>query len=115
MSSWILLVRAIHAAGGEAPRRQLDYAVESAELTVTNALQEARRRGLVESDHRGCKSSIWRLTELGRAFCEGRAEARKYMGTGTRGGRPRIVIAATWLSSLPQGIRIEEVQPDRAA
>lgn len=100
MSAWKLIVKRLHAHGGEGKRHQFDRADPNA----ARGILEAKRLGLVKSNGLGGRGTAWTLTELGRAYCEGRAEARSGPYTN---GRPKVVIALTWLASLPQDIRLK--------
>lgn len=99
MSAWRVLVKRLHAIGGSGTRDEFD---DPALPYGTRAwgLSDAKRLGLIvhNGKRQGC---IWYLTDLGRAFCEGRAEVRKVV-TPSIGNRPRIYIGASWLSQLEQ-------------
>jgi hypothetical protein len=99
MSQWRIDLQRLYALGGSATTPEIDDA--SAE-NPTNALYKAKEMGLVEGGGRRGQSApaTWTLTKLGRDLIEGRVTPYN-----KRDGRKKR-FAATWLSSLPQGIRI---------
>ena len=107
MSGWRELVKSLHAIGGEGSRMQFDKL--SSESGSNSAIERAKELRLVERVGGGC-ASRWRLTALGRGYCEGTVEVRPSLGAKT-GGRAPAVVGATWLASLPRDIRIEQKEP----
>jgi hypothetical protein len=95
VAAWRILVKRLYAIGGEGTRDAFED-VTVGLTTTQDALRVARAHGLavpVSDRHRPRgTSATWRLTELGRAYCEGRAVERKadLAGTG-RAGRICIV------------------------
>lgn len=100
MSSWRLLARALNDLGGEATSAQLELKIGGA-FAVGGALVQLRQLGLAERvgnwRGRGVRCT-WRLTQRGVDWCEGR------LTTAGRKGGMRFI--ATWLASLPRGLRI---------
>ena len=69
MSAWRLVVRELYERGPLASRQFVGVP------DAHSALRRARQLGLVESPGRGGARGYkpWAITELGRAYCEGRA------------------------------------------
>jgi hypothetical protein len=109
MSIWRIAVKALHEIGGEADTAAV------ADFTLSdpyNGLRIAKEFGLVEQTAGGRGGSRrlakWRITAKGTALCEGRLGAYQL-----EHGRWRF--AATWLASLPRGIRIPQQETPCAA
>jgi hypothetical protein len=101
MSAWRLAVRTLYEIG---PSTSLRVDVYAGGVDVKNALTQAAKLGLVHSPGRN-GSGVWSLTQLGVDWCEGRAV--ELLAPRTRGSvGQRMRFAATWLSSLPRGIRL---------
>jgi hypothetical protein len=101
MSQWRLDVRKLYELGGEAPTSAID---EVRAVTATRGLQRAKLLGLVDGGGKQGgtrKNATWRLTPLGRAFAENRVEPAGHFHCGIK-----TWFKPTWLSSLPQGVRI---------
>lgn len=100
MSHWKLAAAAVYALGGTATTRDVELAGVD-----PHGLYAARRLGLVEHSEWRWIDCQWWLTPLGIDWCEGRVALAPAPFTG-RTGRPPMRFVATWLSSLPRGIRI---------
>lgn len=120
MSMWRITIRTLHELGGKATTTEIARGSGFQAYEVGEELRYLKAMGMVEGGgtsggRRGM--ATWALTECGVAYCEGRiAVVRDHDGQrkalGIRGTRmPRFV--ATWLSSLPKGIRIK--QPEQPA
>lgn len=109
MSSWRIVLRALNEAGGTA--RAADLELTTGGLDARSGLYEAAKLGLVKSGGRGgfCKGGKpWQMTELGRAYCEGRAELKSVPRRPGTIGAIKKMVCASWLESLPRGVRIEQ-------
>lgn len=104
MSGWRIAIRTLHQLGGTA--RTDRVAGLTRLVDAGRALADARELGLVTGDGRRGPgvAATWTLTPLGRDFCEGRVAQAPASRLRQRG---RIFVA-TWLASLPRGIRLQE-------
>jgi len=96
VSAWRLAARDLYENGGSGTWSDVpDY----------KALRALVRLGLATNTgtNRSGKGSpdVWTLTQLGRDYCEGRIAVE------TARGFKRHKVQATWLASLPKGIRLE--------
>jgi hypothetical protein len=109
MSSWKLAARVLYRMGGTATvERIMD---EEPDLD-SGRLCSLRLYGLATSNGRigGNQPATYTLTQLGIDWCEGRVrEVPAPRTPGIHGRRMRFV--ATWLASLPRGIRITQPEP----
>ncbi len=103
MSGWRQLVHNLHSIGGEGSRMQFDSL--ASERGSNSALERAKELRMIERISGGC-ASRWRLTRIGRMYCEGLVEVRPSVGART-GGRAPAIVGVSWLASLPVGIRID--------
>ena len=103
MSAWRLTLRTLAQLGGRATTDQIaDVTIDS----PRSALRQLSRLGMVEHDPAPKGTPVlWRITERGRLWCEGRIDIVPMTERKT-GGRAAMRFAATWLMSLPQGVRI---------
>lgn len=110
MSQWRIVVRAMHAkpdAVITVPQLELQL---GGEFSVGKALTTAQRLGLVACNNGRGPTARWKLTPLGIAFCEGKAQG--YVPERADGYPDRrLRIAATWLAALPTGIRLQTKAP----
>jgi hypothetical protein len=97
MSAWRVLVRRLYELGGEGTRDQFDDFSMSAGSSNW-AVERAKALGLIELVDKRRQRPRWRLTELGRRYCEGEAELRH--APRITGGKAADYIAASWLSCL---------------
>jgi len=106
VSTWRLIVRALHDIGGSGTnaqiRKRMGGVMEFESLLVSAQLVAAARLGVVASSGRKT-DAVWTLTPTGLAWLEGRATMIR-----VRPGGRRWV--ATWLESLPRGLRIQPAQ-----
>ena len=93
MSGWRTLVIDMAAAGDP---------VDARAIAGHWAVDQARAFGFV----RLVRPGAYVITDLGREFAAGRLAAVERRGHGQR-GRKGLRLVATWLRSLPQGLRIE--------
>ena len=107
MSAWLAVVRDLSALGGEATLTQI--AAQRPLMWGANferiggALQLAKSKGLTVCNGRGLKAATsWRLTELGHDFMSGRVVEREARSHDVHGR----YWSATWLRSLPEGVRV---------
>lgn len=104
MSAWRITIRKLYAMPGHsATHRELDFA---GGLPMLQRLKLITREH-VPGCHRHGSRIRFTLTPLGIDFCEGRAMA--IVGPAAPGRirqRGPLQMAATWLSALPQGVRI---------
>jgi len=101
MSAWRIFVREVADAGPVAmPNRQDEAAI-------------AIRMGLVERCGKDQNATLYRVTEAGRLFAQGKIAAAERPSTG-RTGRPGMGLTATWLRALPDGVVMDR-RPPRAA
>jgi hypothetical protein len=105
MSAWRIAVQALYDHGPmSAGRVELYLSGRSGSA----ALRDADYRGMVNTPGRGLRhAGMWTLTQRGIDLCEGRltlapGEPR------VPGTRPAFRLVATWLSSLPRDIRINQ-------
>ena len=103
MSGWLLAVREVYEAGGVTTAARMHAPLDE--------IANARRRGMLEPGERGGGAKPHRvaLTPLGRAVCEGKLEFYVPPFTSTTGGRALGThrrLRATWLASLPEGVRL---------
>lgn len=110
MSSWRLVVRELHQAGGQL--RTFDFLTTNA----SKGLEFAKRYGLVKSPGRGGRASEdfhdrwnWELTPKGLDYAEGRIvkidRVRRVRPESYRTGFI-VRFEATWLKSLPRANEI---------
>lgn len=104
MSLWRILVKAIHDKGGACCAADLRPLVVVDNHAISGELTRAKWLGLVTVENIGTANPTWRLTGLGRDWCEGRVTLVR-----TNPGGRRWV--STWLASLPRGIRLQAEQP----
>lgn len=106
MSTWRLIVRALHDIGGSGTnaqiRKRMGGVLEFEPTLVSAHLCSATRVGVVSSSGRKT-DNVWTLTPAGLAWIEGRITLVR-----SRPGGRRWV--ATWLESLPRGLRIQPAQ-----
>lgn len=100
MTTWRIVTRSLYDLGGTATNAQIRRNLPMCVITAGVALNRAAEFGLV---HRtGPKTqSHWHLTTHGWDWCE-----NKIQQVETRPGGRRWV--ATWLISLPRGVRIHQ-------
>ena len=104
MSTWRLIVRALHDIGGSGTnvqiRKRMGGVMALDSSGVSAELSRAARLGVVSRAGR-CKNEVrWQITPLGLDWAEGRIT----MIRSRPGGRRWV---ATWLASLPRGLRIQ--------
>lgn len=105
MSAWKFLVRNLYALDRPAPIRHFDDPTQTIG-GARSALQVARLLGLIYPTGRG-EGCVWTITPKGKAWCEGRIAFRQRRDVGTGKGTMRqFRVVATWLSALPQGVRV---------
>lgn len=100
MSAWRILVKNLYNIGGTGVRSQFDD-LGSYSNSATGLVM-AQRLGLMTREGKR-QGTVWRITALGRAFVEGRAEVKPSVGART-GGRAPMRVAACWLSPLCEAI-----------
>lgn len=110
MSAWRLAFRTLARLGGTATSAQVELECGGS-IVAINALSLARRMGLVESSTTPGQGRVnsWSITPFGEEYLLGTVEQRESRGSGT--GR---YWAATWLRSLPRGLRICKSENDRS-
>ncbi len=114
MSGWKVALHELYNLGGTARLRQLQVTDNGIHITDHN-LRTAISYGLVVSSGRLDARSpvLFSLTVKGYLWCQGKIiEGR---GIGTAKSRKALGFRATWLLSLPEGVRITATsQPIRA-
>lgn len=109
MSAWRLAIRTLYTLGGQATTAEI------AGVTIDcpkSALRQLIRLQMVEHDPAPKGTPVlWRITERGLQWCEGRIDIVPMTERKT-GGRSVMRFAATWLMSLPQGVRIGAEAPE---
>ncbi len=107
MSTWRLIVRALHDIGGSGTnaqiRKRMGGVMEFDASGVSAELCRAAELGVITSAGRRGHDNIWQIITTGLAWLEGRITMVR-----TRPGGRRWV--ATWLESLPRGLRIQPAQ-----
>jgi hypothetical protein len=95
MSAWREVVRELHRHNGK---------IESGKVLAREGQYTAKQYGLIElTGERGQPKRFWILTSKGRAWAEGRLEFVH------NGPTAKAQFRATWLESLPRGLRIQGV------
>jgi len=107
MSAWKLVIRELHARGPLRSAQCMSVAHPS------SALEQAEAHGMATFDGPH-PLQAWRLTDKGRAFAEGRLVLQTRVTlTGGADVSRRYVPRATWLASLPVGVRLQSALDGR--
>lgn len=110
MSAWRVAAKAIYARGGIAMSKELH------ELSGSpfGPLQELLRMKLATSTGKnGNQAALYTLTPKGVAFVEGRLEVIRRPHNGYGRKTRQMVWKATWIDSLPRGLRLEPAPGQR--
>jgi hypothetical protein len=90
MSAWKIAIRRLHALGGVATTMQITEDIE-AKASRYWPVERLRELGLIEPAERNGNRTVCRITPLGVAFVEGRAEVVKQPLHFRTGRRPEVV------------------------
>lgn len=103
MSGWLLAMREVYDAGGVTTAARMHSSLAD--------IETARTKGVIARSGAlgGAGPHVVQLSPRGRALCEGKLEFYVPPYTSTTGGRAPGThrrLRATWLASLPEGVRL---------